>query len=473
MEKKKNHKLGIIVPYRDRPEQLDSFIKAIKAYIQDIEYSIIVVEQEDENDFNRGKLLNIGFVKAKEIGCDYVIFHDIDMHPINVSYKYSDRVLHLITELNTPPGFERDNFDEYFGGVTLFPVDIFEKINGYSNEFWGWGFEDDNLMLRCVQNNVILDKKIVAQKSRSSMAAKFNGADSLVVCPNIFNTVRDFTISTTFSIDHVHTKENEVADIFSVFSIPGFDTSLNYNSFRNFSFQFWKKDLSSMNIASDHFPEGTYNATIVINNRSAPKRVSFWLNGNQVGWLNYDKMMDIKKADNFFLGVGDPYREEKQLWMDGSISTFTVYNEALDQLQIARLGANVNRSVWEVIEPKPILYYDGKFIRGNELIDLSGNGYHGTCVNVKQVETEYSETKEVPIPYRRTGLFQALKHDENGYTEGYWKTWQSRVNQIEYYKQFYDTKFNSNKEGLNTLYYEKLNDKVEDDVIYIKAALTN
>ena len=131
MEKKKNHKLGIIVPYRDRPEQLDSFIKAIKAYIKDIEYNIIVVEQEDENDFNRGKLLNIGFVKAKEIGCDYVVFHDIDMHPINVNYKYSDRVLHLITELNTPPGFNRDNFDEYFGGVTLFPVDIFEKINGY------------------------------------------------------------------------------------------------------------------------------------------------------------------------------------------------------------------------------------------------------------------------------------------------------------------------------------------------------
>ena len=94
-------------------------------------------------------------------------------------------------------------------------------------------------------------------------------------------------------------------------------------------------------------------------------------------------------------------------------------------------------------------------------------------MNVKQVETDYSDTKEVPIPFRRTGIFQALKHEENGYTDGYWKTWQSRVNQIEYYKQFYDTKFNSNKEGLNTLYYDKKEDKVEDDVIYIKAALTN
>ena len=76
------------------------------------------------------------------------------------------------------------------------------------------------------------------------------------------------------------------------------------------------------------------------------------------------------------------------------------------------------------------------------------------------------------MPFRRDGVFQALKHAENGYVDGYWKTWQSRVNQIEFYKQFYDGKFDSKREGLNTLYYSELDRKTEDNVIYIKAALT-
>ena len=73
------HKLGIIAPYRDREEQLKTFISHMNDYIHGIDYVIIVVEQSDDNDFNRGKLLNIGFNTAIKQGCDYVIFHDIDL----------------------------------------------------------------------------------------------------------------------------------------------------------------------------------------------------------------------------------------------------------------------------------------------------------------------------------------------------------------------------------------------------------
>jgi len=60
------HKLGIIVPYRNRYRQLRHFKEALRNHLgkTNIEYFTIVVEQDDAKDFNRGKLLNVGFLKA-------------------------------------------------------------------------------------------------------------------------------------------------------------------------------------------------------------------------------------------------------------------------------------------------------------------------------------------------------------------------------------------------------------------------
>jgi hypothetical protein len=135
------HKLGIIVPYRNRDRQLLIFKKVIAAYLSDknINYELIIVEQDDAKTFNRGKLLNIGFLQAKKLKCDYVVFHDVDMLPVDADYSYSNYPVQLSTKfISEDPSFTRIVFDEYFGGVTLFPVDIFEIINGYSNEYWGW-----------------------------------------------------------------------------------------------------------------------------------------------------------------------------------------------------------------------------------------------------------------------------------------------------------------------------------------------
>jgi len=138
-----SHKLGIIVPYRNRYQQLSTFRRNIKKYLsdKDLKYELIVVEQDDSKAFNRGKLLNVGFIYAKKLKCDYVVFHDVDMLPIEVDYSYSDIPLHMATDFVETEEFKRIVFDEYFGGVTLFPKNMFEQINGYSNKYWGWGYE--------------------------------------------------------------------------------------------------------------------------------------------------------------------------------------------------------------------------------------------------------------------------------------------------------------------------------------------
>lgn len=44
--------------------------------------------------------------------------------------------------------FLRLLYDTLFGGVVMFKKEDFLKVNGFSNVFWGWGGEDDNLYQR-------------------------------------------------------------------------------------------------------------------------------------------------------------------------------------------------------------------------------------------------------------------------------------------------------------------------------------
>ena len=50
-----------------------------------IEFQIFVVEQDENEEFNRGSLMNVGFVQAlKEVdNFDCFIFHDVDLLPMD------------------------------------------------------------------------------------------------------------------------------------------------------------------------------------------------------------------------------------------------------------------------------------------------------------------------------------------------------------------------------------------------------
>jgi len=39
-------------------------------------------------------------------------------------------------------------YEQIFGGAGSFSREHFELINGFSNKFWGWGGEDDDLYNR-------------------------------------------------------------------------------------------------------------------------------------------------------------------------------------------------------------------------------------------------------------------------------------------------------------------------------------
>jgi len=160
MIKIKNEKLAIIIPYRDREEHRNFFIPAMEKHFSILgikNYTFYFIEQQPVSLFNRGKLLNVGFQLAKDEN-DIFCFHDVDMIPrdLSASYKYNRySPVHLS---NIVSQFS-DSFNPgYFGGVCLFTKEQFSKINGFYNDFWGWGAEDDDLNIRVQRRGLVFTK---------------------------------------------------------------------------------------------------------------------------------------------------------------------------------------------------------------------------------------------------------------------------------------------------------------------------
>jgi hypothetical protein len=154
-------RLSIIVPYRDREEQLQAFLGHMLTYFardkadRFTPYRITVVEQHDERLFNRGKLCNVGFDLTRD-SADYFCFHDVDYLPLWADYSYPDAPMRIIWYgADIVPYDEGDSveikhdYNRYFGGVVLFNRSDFLAVNGFSNQYEGWGFEDMDLRLRC------------------------------------------------------------------------------------------------------------------------------------------------------------------------------------------------------------------------------------------------------------------------------------------------------------------------------------
>ena len=153
-------RLSLIIPYRDREEQLRQFSDhVLKFFSHDkldrkIPFSVTVVEQEEGLPFNIGAIRNIGFDLTREY--DYHCFHDVDFLPIWTDHRYPTsptRLLWYGAEVRPlEPGGSIGAFhkkDTYFSGVVMFNREDFETVNGYSNSYWGWGSEDDDMRTRC------------------------------------------------------------------------------------------------------------------------------------------------------------------------------------------------------------------------------------------------------------------------------------------------------------------------------------
>lgn len=139
-------KFAIAVTHRNREEHLKKFLEHYGKLFP--ESDIYIMEHNEDRPFNKAKLWNIFFSEAG-YKYDYTAYHDVDMLAVKqFDYSFPEVPTNLATHCsqfgwNLP-------YENYFGGVCLINRDDYKKVNGFSNNFWGYGGEDDEMY-----NNII------------------------------------------------------------------------------------------------------------------------------------------------------------------------------------------------------------------------------------------------------------------------------------------------------------------------------
>jgi len=439
------HKLGVIIPYRDRYDQLISFKSSISNCLKskNIDFELIVVEQDDAKLFNRGKLLNIGFKQAIKLKCDYVVFHDVDMLPIDVDYSYSEVPLLLATQ--------RASFDEFFSSVILFPIEYFEKINGYSNEYWGWGFEDDDLLFRCKVNNIPLDKKEIKVINSHTAALKFNGHNAYV--KGLYKPENEATIFISFEPQDLILNHETFDDEFIIFSLPKFDLKISYDSYSKYKVVVNDINENILYVNSERLNPYKTNLCVTIGDN----KIKLYQDGIFLGETEYKELKN-KSDKNFYLGKT----------FKGLIYNLAIYDKVLNNTEVREIAENKHFGLIYFNSSTSLkTYYESAFTKHYQLVDLSENGNKGKIYNCEILIQDIEENKIIEIPFKRESIFNLLPHDNNGFVNGGWKDINTRYNQLKFSNEVSKGYINTKEDGLNSLQYKEYSSNKFDNETHI------
>jgi len=154
------HKLCVIVPFRNgcgafnqgggRDQNLDEFLRHMPRFLDKAgvwSHRVIVAEQSQRGLFNKGVMFNVGVKHAEAIGCDYMVMNDVDQLPVDSrnTHEFPEDPIHLCSSTDQK---DFKFYDRMVGGALLLTLKHFKEINGYSNEYFGWGQEDDDMYER-------------------------------------------------------------------------------------------------------------------------------------------------------------------------------------------------------------------------------------------------------------------------------------------------------------------------------------
>jgi hypothetical protein len=442
-----SHKLGICIPYRNRKEHLERLIPHLTKHLnnQGIDHSFYVGHQVDDKLFNRGTMKNIAAYYAFKDGCDYVAWHDVDMLPHEeCDYSYPETTpIHIATKLSKYQyGL---GYDQYFGGVVLFTKEQAERTNGYSNDYWDWGQEDDDLFWRCHFEEMTTGRTIKVDNNKT--IAKFDGEKSAIFIPTnreISSCLHnDHTITLTFNAEQQDEKvpiwlvgdENKRFIEYPLLRKDGSWTwGLSFNNSRAVTMNiFDRTNMRHYNWAKRY--EGMWTQ-VTLSYNSEEKSAYFYINDELVCQMNGIKENvpfpinnDLKTHDAikpFILGFC-PHTNTRY---KGKICDFKIYNKFFSDIN------DVSKNTDDIV------------------LDFNFNNENIIKQDV-EIVNEDIEIIENVVPFRRDGRFYCLPHIDEGFINGKWAKGETTArNEKRFVTEMQQRKIDYKKDGLNNLKFK-------------------
>jgi len=474
-------KLAIIVPFRDRQEHLDIFVPHMHSFLEDkgIDYDIFIAEQTDDRPFNYGKLCNI-VVKELPEEYTYFAFHDIDMLPINddCDYGYPEAPIHLATQVQVHD--YKLPYVQYFGGVVLINRDDFERANGYSNEYWGYGFEDIDLLYRLQRSGAYLEKfydlnktystyneldilpyriedvdVTLNEKSQKITFANFNKTSYLygTINPHTSNlTKKDFSISFWFNDDSDKSEKK------NLFCFEGSDTGVFLSNGNQIISQIWDTNNNHYEVVT-HYSRNRWNHCL-LSYDSKNNKLELYFNNIKI-YKELPTDFQIYDYRNHCIKISDEQSSIK-------ISNILILNKSASDEFVNEIYYN-GESLLDLIETKygyfPQIYYQlNKLYKNNLLLD--SGVLHNHIKILGKLETNITELKltdDIYLPIRLEGRYNSLNHDNDSDIIKNYYTYNPDVmeNADIFFEDILTEQVDYKDIGLNSLDYEIVKEEKE------------
>jgi hypothetical protein len=440
-----SHKLGICIPYRNRKEHIERLIPHLSKHLtsRNIDHKFYVGHQVDDKLFNRGAMKNIAAHYAFEDGCDYIAWHDVDMlsHE-DGDYSYPEKYpLHIATKLSKYQyGL---GYDQYFGGVVLFTKEQAYDTNGYSNEYWDWGQEDDDLFWRCYFEGMTTGK--IIKKYSNKRVANFNGNDSFITIPTdreISSSLHgDHTISILFNAEQQQEKTpiwlvGDTMKRFVEYPLLRKDGSwtwgLSFNNSRAVTMTLFDRDNRHHYNWAKRF-EGLWT-WVTLTYREGDNQVYFYINDELVCQMDgikqkkpfpiFGQLRSHDAVRPFLIG----FCNHMNTFFKGKIAEVNISNKFTD-------------NILEIFEDKKDQLINCNFTNN---LQLQNNNVTFTDEDIEIVENI--------LPFRVEGSFECMSHVDEGYVNGGWAKGETTArNEKRFVTEMQQGKIKYKEDGLNKI----------------------
>jgi len=472
-----NKKLAICVPHYKREEHLKKFIPHMDEFFKDkeIEYKIFVANQvypDSVSGFNRGTSKNVAFDIAKQEGYDYFCFHDIDMLPEDDScdYSYPKMVEHLAVHVKQ---FDYGlKYQEYFGGCILFTKEHYEKINGYSNGYWNWGMEDDDILFRVKQKGLANKTFMNHKENKTINFVRFDGlGDYIKIIPT--DSIRELTSqSFTWSVmiraeDRFDIPKYLIGDIENrqfihqyILGRPSFQMGIGWDNSDAYSFGLFNVKNKHSYMWIKRPPDVWTHLMVTVDTEK--QQIRFFLNGQESDSrfghgsqspLPFDSPLKKYGGNPYYIGVGDP-RKEDEVFFSGDISQVCMWDRCLDDDEIKEFYST------DYPTPKNTkLHYDFSNVIDDVVYDKSGNNNNGFLEGCMIDEEQLDMIPNTTLPFRnRPGRFFSQHHERNDMVGGKWVHQNdTSINEIRFVNDVQGGIINTDEDGLADLNYKVIN----------------